>query len=80
VHRFVQLATVLAVFAVVFVLITPAPDELPCTAPHGKLPVAVPSAVISIVQLNTFSLRLLPKSVPSSSGTALLFFNCSLLC
>jgi hypothetical protein len=39
----------LALFAVVFVLVTPAPDELPCTAPHGKLPVVtLPAAVLSI--------------------------------
>jgi len=81
VHRFVQIAVVMAVFAVVFVLITPAPDELPCTAAHGKLPVVVvPSAVISIVQLIPFGLPSTPKSVPSSSGTSLLSLMCTLLC
>lgn len=80
-HRFVHFAALLAVFAVVFVLITPAPDELPCTAPHGKLPViALSSAVIAIVQLITFALPSIPESAPSFSGTTLLSFNCTLLC
>jgi hypothetical protein len=81
VPRFIQFAALVAVFAVVFVLITPAPDELPCTAPHGKLPVlALPSAVISIVQLITFGPPSTPKAVPSCTGTTLLSFNCTLLC
>jgi len=81
VHRCIKFAALLAVFAVAFVLITPAPDELPCTALHGKVPVvAVPSVLVSIVQLITFALASLPKSVRSSSGTTLLSFNCTLLC
>jgi hypothetical protein len=81
VHRFFQFAAFLALFAVAFVLITPAPDELPCTAPHGKLPVfALPAAAISMFQLITFDLPSLPKSVPSFSGTTLLSFNCAFLC
>lgn len=81
VHRFIQFAALLAVFAIAFVLITPAPDELPCTAAHGKLPVVVlQSTGISIGQLITFALPSISRSVPSSSGTTLLSFNCTLLC
>ena len=77
-----KVIALLAVVGIVFVLITPAADELPCTARHGApLAFALPLSVISVhVNLN-HGLRLFgTESVPLCGKNKLLFFTCTLLC
>ena len=81
--RLAQIAALLAICGIVFVLITPAPDELPCVTPHGTLPaLALSLPVISIVHPLLLSVSVPLASLPLhfSNGTTLLSFNCTLLC
>ena len=41
----VAVIAILAAFAVLFVLFTPAPDELPTTGPHALMNITPPTAV-----------------------------------
>lgn len=73
----------LAALGVLVVLITPAFDELPSTAPHSQhLPVTLAVSVVPSLLLHVvFSgLRHEPVSARLVTGSDLLSLNCSRLC
>jgi hypothetical protein len=81
-HAFTKFVAVLAAVGVLVVLVTPVPDELPCTARHGAPPLlSIPLNVISfLVQ------PILPKvgsayaPAQMHSGKIFLALGCMLLC
>lgn len=48
----VRVIAIVAAFGVLFVLITPAPDEIPTTGPHALLKILPPTSVFIYLPLN----------------------------
>lgn len=48
----VAVIAIIAAFGVLFVLITPAPDELPTTGPHALIEILPPTSVSMYLPLN----------------------------
>jgi len=78
---FIKVVALVAAVGIVFVLITPAADELPCTARHGApLAFALPISAISVPVMLSQGSPLFGKSVPLFGKNNLLSFTCTLLC
>jgi len=72
---------VLAIFCVVFVLITPAPDELPCTMGHKtSLLSAVPAGIVPFFAHPLFSSKLIVADLVQPSSADVLSLTCTRLC
>jgi len=80
--RFAKYVVILAGLSVLVVLITPAPDELPCTAAHkSSLAPAVlanvPSVLVQPIRLNYRSARVAPRFLDVADVLSLM---CTFLC
>lgn len=73
---------VFAAIAVLVVLITPAPDELPSTGPHALTKIFLAPAGGIYLSLNGSSPRhgIEMRVIVAWAGTDLLSFNCTRLC
>jgi hypothetical protein len=79
--RVAKFVALLAAVGILVVLITPVPDELPCTAHRAPLALALSLNLISVLVQPIFpSPRSVSSTVQSLSGTDLLSFTCTLLC
>ena len=80
--KFAKCAALLAVFAVAWVLITPALDELPSTAAH-RLPLllsSLPIATAVLMQLLASAPGMIFTSKQFLSGLDVRSLTCTLLC
>jgi hypothetical protein len=78
----IAVVALVAAFGVLFVLITPAPDELPSTGPHSlnKAIALVASGLAPLVQETYTEAQSRLALPPVISCGSLLFLICTLLC
>ena len=72
---------ILAAAGILFVLITPAPDELPSTGPHTVNHVVLPANVLYLLPGNSLSHHGIELGAPLASASIdLLSITCARLC
>jgi hypothetical protein len=72
---------IMAAAGILFVLITPAPDELPSTGPHTVNHVVLPANVLYLLPGNSLSHQGIERGAPLASASIdLLSITCTRLC
>jgi len=79
--KFAKCVAIAAAIGVLVVLITPAPDELPCTAGHRHhFNFAVTASSLPLLIQSVINVQLGVAYIAAVRSTDLLSFTCTLLC